>query len=94
MVVDAFNPRASVIVFQYNPMTLTRTFTAQMFGERGTCSEVPRLKGSPQEEINVTVEIDATDQLESGKWPLYNRKLNICVCTFICCTIPPPATLS
>ena len=29
---DPFNPLASVIVFQYNPDTLTRTITAQTTG--------------------------------------------------------------
>jgi hypothetical protein len=62
---DPFNPLASVIVFQYNPDTLTRTLTAQTTG--GTAQgEALRLKGPPQEVITVNIEIDAADQLEKA----------------------------
>jgi hypothetical protein len=64
--IDVFNPLASVIVFQYNPDTLTRTLQPQMSGEGGERSEALRLKGAPVETIKVDVEIDATDQLESA----------------------------
>ena len=63
---DPLNPLASVIVFQYNPDTLTRTLQAQTAGEGGARSEAMRLKGAPIETIKVDVEIDATDQLERG----------------------------
>lgn len=64
---DPFNPLASIIIFQYNPDTLTRTLTAQTTGG-GTPdrSEALRLKGPPQETIKIDVEIDATDQLEQA----------------------------
>ncbi|MBZ0303136.1 MAG: hypothetical protein K8J31_25540 [Anaerolineae bacterium] len=63
--IDPFNPLASVIIFQYNPDTLRRTVTASTSGEpdRG---EALRLKGPPTEKIDVEIEIDATDQLESS----------------------------
>jgi hypothetical protein len=64
--VDPFNPLASVIVFQYNPDTLTRTLTAQTTGGNADRGEALRLKGPPQETIKIDVEIDATDQLEQG----------------------------
>jgi hypothetical protein len=65
--IDLTNPLASVIMFQYNPESLTRTLQAQgMGGEPGGRDEVMRLKGAPIETIKVDVEIDATDQLESG----------------------------
>jgi hypothetical protein len=64
---DPFNPLASVIVFQYNPERLSRSLTPQTAGAGGERSEALRLKGPPQEEINVTVEIDATDQLEKAE---------------------------
>lgn len=64
---DPFNPLASVIVFQYNPERLSRSLTPQTAGTGGERSEALRLKGPPQEEINVTVEIDATDQLEKAE---------------------------
>lgn len=65
---DLFNPLASVIMFQYNPDTLTRRLEAQtMGGEGGDRSEALRLKGAPIENITLEVEIDATDQLEKAE---------------------------
>lgn len=64
--VDPANPLASVIVFQYNPETLTRTLTAQTAGEGAAPGEALRLKAPPKEQISLDVEIDATDQLETG----------------------------
>ena len=65
--IDPFNPLASVIVFQYNPETLTRTLQAQTTGgQSGDRSEALRLKGAPIETITVNIEIDATDQLEKS----------------------------
>jgi hypothetical protein len=65
--IDPANPLASVIVFQYNPDTLTRTLTAQTTGGDGDKGEAMRFKGPPQETIGLEVEIDAADQLERGK---------------------------
>jgi len=62
--IDIFNPLASVILFQYNPDTLTRRLQAQMSGGGGDKSEVLRLEGAPEETITLDIEIDATDQLE------------------------------
>lgn len=65
---DLFNPLASVIIFQYNPDTLTRTLQAQTAGGEGADkSEALRLKGAPVETIKLDVEIDATDQLEKAE---------------------------
>lgn len=61
---DPFNPLASVIIFQYNPDTMTRTITPQTTGGDADKGEALRLKGPPQESIKLDVEIDATDQLE------------------------------
>lgn len=63
---DKFNPLASVIVFQYNPETLTRNLTAQTSGEDGDPNEALRIKAPPKEEISVTIELDSADQLEKG----------------------------
>ncbi len=66
---DIFNPLASVVIFQYNPDTMTRTLAAQTSGggSGGTGRAEPlRLTGAPQEDISVKVELDATDQLEDG----------------------------
>lgn len=54
-----------IIVLQYNPDTLSRSFQVQSVGAGGDRSEALRLKGPPVETIKVEAEIDATDQLES-----------------------------
>jgi hypothetical protein len=67
---DPANPLASVIVFQYNPETVTRTLTPQAAGAGGgpaAPGEALRLAGPPQEEIKLDVVIDATDQLEKAQ---------------------------
>jgi len=64
--IDLFNPLASVIVFQYNPDTLTRTLQAQTAGDGGDRAEALRLKGAPVETIKLDIEIDATDKLETA----------------------------
>lgn len=67
--IDPFNPLASVIVFQYNPETLTRTLYARtaMAQNEGAKSEAFVLTGAPEETIKLDVEIDATDRLEKGE---------------------------
>lgn len=61
---DIFNPIASVIIFQYNPTTVTRSLQAQAAGDNSSPAEALRLHGAPVETIRMDVEIDATDQLE------------------------------
>ena len=67
--IDIFNPVASIIVFQYNPDTMTRSISARTGKqlEEGARSESLRVKGAPIETIKMEVEIDATDQLEKGE---------------------------
>lgn len=64
--VDPLNPVASIIVFQYNPDTMTRTLEARGGSADGNRSEPMRLAGAPIETISMEVEIDATDQLDRG----------------------------
>jgi len=65
---DPFNPAASIILFQYNPETLTRTLTPSAVAEQTEDqAEVLRLIGPPTETITLDVEVDATDQLEDGE---------------------------
>ena len=64
--VDLFNPLASVVVFQYNPDTMTRKLDARGAGGDGEKGEAFRLSGPPKESITLSVEVDATDQLETG----------------------------
>jgi hypothetical protein len=65
---DPVNPLASVIVFQYNPDTMTRRLDARTSrgGEGSDRSESFRLTGPPQETITLAIEVDATDQLETA----------------------------
>jgi hypothetical protein len=66
--IDLFNPVSSVIAFQYNPDSLTRTLQPQGMGnENGDRSEAMRLKGAPVENIKLDLELDATDQIEKGE---------------------------
>lgn len=65
---DLANPIPSVIPFQYNPETLTRTLEPQMQGNEQSGSTVGlRLSGAAAESISIDVEMDATDQLEKGQ---------------------------
>jgi hypothetical protein len=67
--IDPFNPLASVIIFQYNPDTLSRSVTAQTSQAQGgqrDRGEAMRLTGPPKESIKLQVEIDATDQLDKA----------------------------
>lgn len=65
--IDIFNPVASLIVFQYNPDTMTRTLRARTSWEDEGRGEAQRVKGAPVENIRMDVEIDATDQLEKDE---------------------------
>ncbi len=66
--IDPLNPLASVIIFQYNPKSLTRRLEAQTTGQDGARSEVLRLSGPPVETITISeLALDATDQLEQGQ---------------------------
>jgi len=61
---DPFNPLASVVIFQYNPVTLTRTLTPKVEG--GTGNQPMRISGPPGETISLDLTINAADQLEKG----------------------------
>jgi hypothetical protein len=64
---DPMNPLASVVVFQYNPDTMTRRLDARASGgEDGDRSEAFRLMGPPKETITLNIEVDAADQLEQA----------------------------
>lgn len=63
---DIANPFASIVVFQYNPETLTREVTARTTGsmDGGDKTEALRLAGPPQERIRLSVEFDAVNQFD------------------------------
>lgn len=62
--VDLASPIPTVIVFQYNPETLTRQLKARGMQGEGAKGDAMRLNGAPEETIKIEVEIDATDHLE------------------------------
>jgi hypothetical protein len=77
--IDIFNPLASIIVFQYNPDTMTRSLEARVAGRQqydgGDKTEALRLAGPPMETITLNVEFDATDQLDQPTPP--DRSLSV-----------------
>jgi hypothetical protein len=65
---DPINPLASVVVFQYNPDSMTRKLDIRSSGggDGADKSEAFRLTGPPKETITVSIEVDATDGLDEG----------------------------
>jgi hypothetical protein len=63
---DAANPVASIVVFQFNPLKMTRTLAPQVSGSEGSIFETQRLKGAPLETIKLEIELDAADKLAQG----------------------------
>jgi hypothetical protein len=64
VVFDLPDPTPKVIVFQYNPATLTRTLEMQLADAEGKSADGFRLKGAPNETLKLEVEIDAADQVQ------------------------------
>ena len=64
--VDPLVPIPNVVVFQYNPDSMTRRLEPRSVSAEGDRGEAFRLTGAPKETITLTVEVDATDQLEQG----------------------------
>lgn len=62
--IDLPDPIPQVVIFQYNPDTMTRTLQPQTTAGGQNRSEAFRLKGAPIETISLDIELDATDQLE------------------------------
>lgn len=67
--IDPVVPLPTIVIFQYNPDTMTRTLQVNAASGDTDMSEALRLKGPPQETISVEIEIDATDQLEQAEFP-------------------------
>ena len=65
---DPANPLASIVVFQYNPDTMTRKLEARTASGTGGAdkSEAFRMTGPPKETITLSVEVDATDGIEQN----------------------------
>src|SRR2546421_9959230 len=64
--VDPLNPLGRVVVFQYNPDTMTRRLEPRAVSSEGDRGEAFRLTGAPKETITLSIEIDATDQIEQA----------------------------
>lgn len=65
--VDPLSPLSRLVIFQYNPDSVTRTLRPRSPGGGGAQSaDAHRTWGAPQETITMTVELDATDGLETG----------------------------
>jgi hypothetical protein len=65
--VDPLSPLSRIVVFQYNPDSVTRTLRPRApGGGGGQASDTHRIWGAPQETITMTIELDATDGLETG----------------------------
>jgi hypothetical protein len=62
--IDPTDPKPIVVIFQYNPDSLSRTLQPQMGAEGADKTEALRLKGAPVETIKVDIELDAADQLD------------------------------
>lgn len=58
---DAANPAAGVIPFQYNPSRMQRTLTPRLSGEEAGRPDPMRLAGPPRESISLEIELDAAD---------------------------------
>ena len=64
---DPLSPLSRIVVFQYNPDSVTRRLQPRAGGSGdGQAADVHRIWGAPQETVSMTVELDATDGLETG----------------------------
>jgi hypothetical protein len=66
--VDPLSPLSRIVIFQYNPDQVTRSLrprSAPSEAEVGP-ADAHRIWGAPVETVSMTVEVDATDQLENG----------------------------
>jgi hypothetical protein len=64
--IDTVVPIPKLVVFQYNPDSVTRELTVRTPPEGGTRLAATRLAGAPLEKISMDVEIDAADQLANS----------------------------
>ena len=66
--VDPRSPLSRIVAFQYNPDTVTRTVRPRTGpGQQpGAAADAHRIWGAPVETVSMTVEVDATDQLETS----------------------------
>jgi hypothetical protein len=82
-----------IIVLQYNPDTLTRSFKIKGIEEGGDRTEALRLTGPPVETIKLDAEVDATDQLETGDQNTLQYGIAPHLAALETMVYPPSATL-
>jgi hypothetical protein len=82
-----------IIVFQYNPDTLTRTLKVKGIEEGGDRTEALRLTGPPVETIKLDAEIDAVDQLETSDPTTLAYGISPQLAALETTVYPPSATL-
>lgn len=63
--IESLLSRPTVIGFQYNPESMSRSLSPHTSGTEGSKSEVQRVDRPPTENIKLTAEFDATDGLEA-----------------------------
>lgn len=66
---DIASPLPRVVVFQYNPETVSRSLKTRGGRDEGGPAEPMRLLGPPEETIRLDLELDAADALEGGQEP-------------------------
>lgn len=65
--VDPLSPLARTVIFQYNPDEVTRSLRPRAAPSGGgSPSDAHRIWGAPSETVTMTIELDATDGLETG----------------------------
>lgn len=66
--VDPRNPLSRIVLFGYNPDEVSRSLSPRGAGsgQQVGPGDAHRIWGAPVETISMTVEVDATDQLEAG----------------------------
>ncbi|MFD8262911.1 hypothetical protein ACFV19_29285 [Streptomyces griseoluteus] len=63
--VDPTSPLSRLVVFQYNPDHMTRALRPRTVAP-GPAADARRISGAPVETVTMTIEVDATDQMEQG----------------------------
>lgn len=64
--VDPASPLSRIVVFQYNPDEVSRTLSPAGGGDSAGAAGGRRAWGAPKETVSLTVELDATDQMDAG----------------------------
>lgn len=83
-----------VIVFQYNPGTLSRTLQAQTTSTEANRASSVRFTGAPVETLNLEADIDAADQLEKEQPNAIQMGIHPQLAALELLIYPPSATVT